>query len=381
MLPAVDNNVYVVTSKDAIKLTIMMILSAVIFGLVGILMIVVMQFLTRQSYAQDAVNSHGVSQLGASRLGGVVVLCSVLVLMGVATSGGFFWMGQVPAHTQLVSFFMVLACALLGLVEDVKNGCLSPQFRLVTTFSVVGLAVIFQSQFIPTNFGVPWLDTVMMVPVLGGLLTVIFCVGFINAVNMADGANGLMPGVLTIAFTVFYLETGQLVLAMFMTCCGVFAIFNMISGRLFLGDAGSYGIGAIVLVKALHLFSLNLFSAPFLAVLFAYPCIDFLVTIVRRLVKGRPVFSPDNNHLHNRIHFQCLRLLPSKTLANTLTGVLIVSASSGVALAVYLGYFASLWPMSSALCVYIFLAQCAAYALTFYLTGRNRPVSQYVVAS
>ena len=43
------------------------------------------------------------------------------------------------------------------------------------------------------------------------LVTVIFCVGFINSINMADGANGLMAGVMTIAFGLFYVSTGEFV--------------------------------------------------------------------------------------------------------------------------------------------------------------------------
>ncbi len=63
--------------------------------------------------------------------------------------------------------------------------------------------------------------------------------GFIHAANMADGANGLMPGILAIAFSLFFAETGSLVYAALMISCGLFAIFNVISGRIFLGDAGS----------------------------------------------------------------------------------------------------------------------------------------------
>jgi hypothetical protein len=70
--------------------------------------------------------------------------------------------------------------------------------------------------------------------------------------------------------------------------------------------------------------------------LFAYPCIDFVVTLIRRYKAGRSIFLPDNDHLHHRIHYHFQWWLPSKTLANSMTGVLVVASSSTVALAGYL---------------------------------------------
>jgi UDP-N-acetylmuramyl pentapeptide phosphotransferase/UDP-N-acetylglucosamine-1-phosphate transferase len=221
------------------------------------------------------------------------------------------------------------------------------------------------------------LDTLLSAPFVGWALTVVFCIGFVNAINMADGANGLMPGTLTLAFIVFYLETGLLAYAVLMTSCGLFTIFNVISGRLFLGDAGAYGLGSVLVISGLFLFSEGVFSAAFLAVLFAYPCIDILVTVTRRRLKGRSILLPDNDHLHNRVHFHCQSWFRSKTVANSMTGVLIVSCSSGVAL---LGYTEAWWSVTSNHWVWVFLAQCAMYLATFFVTGINRPSSQFVAS-
>ena len=132
---------------------------------------------------------------------------------------------------------------------------------------IFALLISYRPELIPLDLGVWGLDALMAAPIMGWLLTVIFCVGFINAVNMADGANGLMPGILAIAFSLFFAETGFLVYAALMTSCGLFTIFNVISGRIFLGDAGSYGLGAALVLSGLFLFSEGVFSAPFLAVL------------------------------------------------------------------------------------------------------------------
>jgi hypothetical protein len=60
-----------------------------------------------------------------------------------------------------------------------------------------------------------------------------------------------------------------------------------------------------------------------------------------------------------------------------MTGVLIVSLSSGLA---FLGYTQAWWSVTSNQWAWVFLAQCAMYLATFVVTGLNRPSSQYVTS-
>ena len=263
----------------------------------------------------------------------------------------------------------------IGLLDDLRSNFLSPRARLIIISLIFGVCLAILPVLIPQKIGIVGLDSLLDNPIIGWILTLIFCVGFINAVNMADGANGLMPGIITIAVTIFYMEVGSFTYAIFMTTCGLFTLFNVISGRLFLGDAGAYGLGSMLALNGLFLFSAEVFSAAFLAVLFAYPCIDILTTVMRRRIKGRSIFLPDNDHLHNRIHFFCQKWLRSNTLANSVTGALIVFFSSGLAL---IGYTEEWWSVTSNKWVWVFLAQCAIYMVAFFVTGLNRPISQYV---
>ena len=369
-------NLFVLTGKDLLKLSAMMLLATIFFGLTGLVIMIILQWFTRQSYAQDSVDKHGISKIGASRLGGLAVILCTVGLIGVGTYTGLVGDLRVPFEAQPFGWLAVLACMALGLTEDLYNDYLSPRFRLWVELIIFALLISYRPELIPLDLGVWGLDALMAVPVMGWLLTVIFCVGFINAVNMADGANGLMPGILAIAFSLFFAETGSLVYAALMISCGLFAIFNVISGRIFLGDAGSYGLGAALVLSGLFLFSEGVFSAPFLAVLLAYPCIDFVSAIVRRRLAGRAIFLPDNDHLHNRIHFHFQKRFRSATLANSLTGGVIVASSAGIAM---LGNFLNWLPVTSQLWALVFILQCIAYVFIFYLTGLGRPISQHVV--
>ena len=371
-----DKNLFVLTGKDLVKLSVMLLLATIFFGLTGLVIMLFLQWITRQSYAQESVGKHGISQLSASRMGGVAIIVTTLALLAYGVYSGAFELGQGSLGVEGFVWLAVIACMGLGLVEDLNNDYLSARFRLYALMVIFSLLLAFRPIVIPQGLGVWGLDILLAIPFIGWLLTVIFCVGFINAVNMADGANGLMPGILTISFGLFYTETGSLAFAALMTSCGLFTIFNVISGRLFLGDTGSYGFGAAIVLSSLILFRQGIFSAPFLAVLLAYPCIDFLMALVRRSWQGRSLFLPDNDHLHNKIHFHFQKRFRSATVANSLTGGVIVASSAGVAM---MGSLFSWLPVTSELWALVFALQCIAYALAYYLTGLGRPISQHVV--
>ena len=366
---------FVLTERDLVKLSVMMLLAVIFFGLSGLMIMIFLQWITRQSYAHDAVDKHGISRVSASRLGGAAIFASWLGLLVAGYFSDYF--GDAPggpAGPYWVDWIAVGCCAFLGLVEDLHNNYLSPRFRLYAELGIFAVTIAVWPALIPVDLGILGLDVLMGLPLVGWLLTVIFCVGFVNSINMADGANGLMAGVMTIAFSLFYVSTGEFVYAAMMTACAVFTIFNVISGRLFLGDAGAYGLGASLAISGLYLFYENVFSAAFLACLFAYPCIDFIMTLARRYRAGRSIFLPDNDHLHNRIHYHFQRWLPSKTLANSMTGGLVVASSSGLTAA---GYIYQWWPVTSDLWAWLFLFQCIGYWTVFYLTGLGRVNVQY----
>ena len=364
------------TGRDLAKLSIIMVIATLLFGLPGLLVMLFLQWITSQSYAIEPVDKHGISRVGASRLGGAAIFVSALALYLFGVYSGI--VESSPLSTiSIVLWLSIFSCMGIGFMDDLKSNFLSPRMRLIIISLIFGLCLAVIPTLIPQNIGIVGLDFLLNKAITGWILTLVFCVGFVNAVNMADGANGLIPGIISIALIIFYMEVGSFTYAIFMTTCGLFTLFNVISGRLFLGDAGAYGLGSMVALNGLFLYSAEVFSAAFLAVLFAYPCIDILVTVIRRRIKGRSIFLADNDHLHNRVyfHFQCW--FRSKTLANSMTGLLIVSCSSGLAL---LGYTEAWWSVTSNKWAWLFLAQFSMYLLTFFLTGLNRPSSQYVTS-
>ena len=327
-----------------------------------------MQLVSMQSFAEDSVHKHGIAEMQASRLGGAATILGGVCLLVILALNGIRGAGQGPLDIDWFAWIAVIGCTLLGLVEDVRNNSLSPRVMLAAKTLIFVVVLWHSPTLIPSAIGLPVIDYLLAIPALGFILCVVFCVGFLNAVNMADGANGLVSSIVVIANIIFYKELCGLGFLTVLACTSVFLIFNVISGPLFLGDAGAYGVGACLLVGALFSYSNGYMSLSFLAALFSYPCLDFLFTIVRRFVSGRSIMKPDNDHLHNRIHFQYRKIFKSKNLANSASGLTVSAASSGIVL---LGYLTNWWPIMSNQWIFVFAAQCLAYGLTYHTTGRS----------
>ncbi len=132
--------------------------------------------------------------------------------------------------------------------------------------------------------------------------TVLCLVGFQNAVNMADGRNGLVTGV-SIIWLVTLLSFGahpsNLAVAV-MLCAMVVVWIENLKGHLFLGDAGSYGIGAFIGLVIIWFHHTNTAMHTTAAVtLLLIPVLDMLRLFVWRLLQRKHPFSADHSHLHH----------------------------------------------------------------------------------
>jgi UDP-GlcNAc:undecaprenyl-phosphate GlcNAc-1-phosphate transferase len=144
-------------------------------------------------------------------------------------------------------------------------------------------------------------------------VTVFVVVGTINALNMADGVDGLAGGqafVSLLLFMGFALYAGnnaaaERLLAVAAAVLG-FLCWNLRRpglprARVFLGDAGSMLLGFVIAWTAVRLtqnpaHSLSPVLGPWTI---ALPLIDCVSLILRRWRQGRSPFSADRDHLHH----------------------------------------------------------------------------------
>ncbi len=136
--------------------------------------------------------------------------------------------------------------------------------------------------------------------------TLLCVVGLLNAVNMADGKNGIVIGLALIwsAFLIVHLSPElRPVLAAVAGALAVLFVFNL-RGRLFLGDGGSYAVSALfgLLAVATYNRAFADIGADDVALLFAVPVFDTLRLVVSRMVERKSPFAGGRDHLHHYLH-------------------------------------------------------------------------------
>ena len=87
-----------------------------------------------------------------------------------------------------------------------------------------------------------------------------------------------------------------------------FFMLNWPFGTMFMGDAGSYGVGHILIWLAFLLANRESeIAVPALVLVLFWPFADTLHSIARRLVDKAPVFAPDRMHLHQKMR-RCIEI-------------------------------------------------------------------------
>lgn len=122
----------------------------------------------------------------------------------------------------------------------------------------------------------------------------------INALNFADGADGLSAGLSLVALGALITcpsEFAHLMLLLAATLIG-FLFFNRHPAVVFMGDCGSQILGLW-----LGLFTLTVRVTPRAPVLLflAMPFADTIFAVARRILRGKSPFAADRGHFHHRL--------------------------------------------------------------------------------
>ena len=227
---------------------------------------------------------------------------------GVAMAAGAVVAAALTVDLQAADRWFLSAAAVLilfGVLDDRFD--LNYRIKLVGQLLAVGIVVFFggvRIQMIALD------DRLMLPDWIAIPLTMFFLVGVTNAVNLADGLDGLPGGttflcLCAVALLSSVADSGSstaLALAFAGAVLG-FLRFNTYPASVFMGDAGSQLLGFTIGVLSIRApqSGLSEISAAVPILLLAVPILDTLSVMVQRFSEGRSPFSPDKNHIHHKL--------------------------------------------------------------------------------
>ncbi len=263
---------------------------------------------TRRGWVSVPHDGRHVHRTPLPRLGGVAIFLafSVSVILWLGLSLIFPRLVQRLAPATLLRIY-VPACLIfcLGIYDDLRGAgpylkfavqAIAAAMLFAGGMRVLDLPLIFGSYSLPWFVGLP--------------LTVLWVVAVTNAFNLIDGLDGLAAGSALFSTLVFFVcalvNHSWLESLMSITLAGAilgFLRFNFNPATIFLGDSGSLFIGFMLSALALA----GAQKAPtFVAVAipvvsFGLPILETLISVLRRLISGRPILTADREHIHHKL--------------------------------------------------------------------------------
>jgi len=213
----------------------------------------------------------------------------------------------VPAD-KFTMALLIGACivVLLGLVDDFKDLGYKAKF---TGQIVAALVVIVYGGVKIKSLGMLLPDGVLLPDLLAIPFTLIVIIGVTNAINLADGLDGLAGGICILSFLCIsylaYCGENTVIALLSAAIAGAifgFLRFNTFPAAVFMGDAGSQFLGFTAITLSLGLTQGNTPLSPLLPlILLGFPVLDTVTVMCERAVKGRPLFIADKKHLHHKL--------------------------------------------------------------------------------
>lgn len=270
----------------------------------------------RKNNVVDMPDARKLQKAPVPVLGGIAVAFGFFVglLVGLVFTRVFGYHFILPSFSILSSIIIML---FLGCLDDVIG--LSPILRFGAEILIV-LCLIFGTGLCINSlhglWGIQNFSWWIGVP-----LTVIACVGIINAVNMIDGVNGLSSSLCilnNLLFGIFFAKSGMLMVAIAnFTMAGAlvpFLIHNVIGlkSKMFIGDAGTMMMGVVMsydlicllqggqsLLDWMQFTGQGMGLVALALAILGLPVADTLRVMTMRVVHHQSPFQADKTHLHH----------------------------------------------------------------------------------
>ena len=284
---------------------------------------------------RDEGNRH-IHKKPIPKLGGVGIFFAFLF--------GYMLFGQhsIKMNAILIGSFIII---LTGIIDDISD--LRASRQLVAQLAAA-MVIVFYGKIVLTDITAFGLN--IQFGILSQPVTILFILGCINIINFTDGLDGLSGGVtsifyITTAIICFYqgrLGTLEMTLTLLMLGATLgFLVHNFYPARIFAGQCSMF-MGFMISIICLLGFKGTALTSLFvpLAIL-GLPILDTLFAIIRRTLKGQPIFSADKCHFHHQLlgmnfsHRATVLIVYVINILFALTSILYVLRDSTAAKMIY----------------------------------------------
>ena len=241
------------------------------------------------------------------RIGGIGIIVGTLLPVFI-----WIWFSDFPLTNLFLAYFVgVIILFIIGILDDFLN--LHYRYKLLGQFFAASFVIIIGNVHI-ANLGIWTAPNEILLPNLIAIpLTLFFIVGVTNALNLADGLDGLAAGISIFIFAslavISYLDGRiDLLLSCFAIIGSILAFlrYNSFPAIVFMGDTGSLFLGFSAAVIAIYLTQTQstALAKTLPIMILGLPILDTLYVFIVRIVRKEPPFKRDLKHLH----YQLLRL-------------------------------------------------------------------------
>ena len=285
----------------------------------------------------DIPDARKVHTVAIPRIGGVAMVVGAMlpVAMWLMPQPGF---EGILAGVGIILFF--------GVWDDRKN----LDYRIKFFGQILAILIVVLYGGILIRY-VPFWNAGALPDYLAIPLTVFALLGITNAINLADGLDGLAAGTTLLSLGMIallaYMVNGTPVVLFAVSVMGSilgFLRYNTYPARIFMGDGGSQFLGFSVGVLVIMLTQqVNPVLSPAIAVLIlGLPVLDTVMVIGQRIYERRSAFSPDKNHIHHKLlglgfnHYEAVFLIYFTQSIFVLSAYFLRFRSDGIVVSFYL---------------------------------------------
>lgn len=238
---------------------------------------------------------------GTPTMGGIIFIIGVFVAALISSRN----------RALLIVLFTALGFGLIGFLDDYIKVVLKRNLGLTSwqkllmqiAVSVIFMVVITGWKLLPTEIIIPFVSNTWNLGWLFVPFSVFIMVGFVNAVNLTDGLDGLaslITAIVSLFFAIvsFFADNAQLTIfciALTGGCLG-FYMFNRYPAKVFMGDTGSLFLGGALAAVAIMLkMPLIIIIA---GIIYVVETLSVMMQVTSFKLTGKRIFKMSPIHHH-----------------------------------------------------------------------------------